>query len=210
MSTMEQVETGLAVAVSWVGNPLSMWLAINRKPFGWWIVAGTQTAFVAFAVIGQHWEFGGQVLCLIMGVYGVWKWQIRRTHEPAIGRAIPEPRTPLDTNGASLRDTEPRLLLALVELGDEYGPLGVARSAIQVMADVDGARQLGLDAFPPVGRPISTRGQLRPANVRLVAAGGGPLASVADDAISALHQFDREAAAGLRDRLELVKLEDSE
>jgi hypothetical protein len=89
--TTEQLETGLAFAVSWVGNPVSMWLAINRKPFGWWIVAGTQLAFCAFAVIGHHWEFGGQALCLLMGCYGVWKWQIRRDHEPAIGRAVGGP-----------------------------------------------------------------------------------------------------------------------
>lgn len=80
-------ETVLAVVVSYVGNPLSMWLAINRKPFGWWIVAVTQAAFVAFAVVGGDWRFGGQVLCLGMGIYGVWRWQIRRTHEPAIGSA---------------------------------------------------------------------------------------------------------------------------
>jgi hypothetical protein len=94
--TMQQLETWLAVAVSWVGNPLSMWLAINRRPFGWWIVAVTQALFVTFAIIGNHWEFGGQVLCLGMGVYGVWKWQIRHEHEPAIGAAIPAQRGPDD------------------------------------------------------------------------------------------------------------------
>jgi hypothetical protein len=87
---MIEPETALAVAVSYVGNPLSMWLAINRRPFGWWIVAGTQAAFVAFAVTSGDWRFGGQALCLAMGAYGVWKWQIRRQHEPAIGDAAHE------------------------------------------------------------------------------------------------------------------------
>lgn len=93
---MHEIETWLAVAVSYVGNPLSMWLAIHRKPFGWWIVAGTQLLFVAFAITSNDWRFGGQVLCLAMGAYGVWLWQIRREHEPAIGTAIPAQRMPSD------------------------------------------------------------------------------------------------------------------
>jgi hypothetical protein len=94
MVTLEQIETGLAVAVSWVGNPWSMWLAIHRKPFGWWIVAVTQAAFVGFAVTSGDWRFGGQALCLAMGIYGVWRWQVKRRHEPAIGDAIPTMRLP--------------------------------------------------------------------------------------------------------------------
>lgn len=86
----------LAVGVSYVGNPLSMFLAIHRKPFSWWIVFITQGLFCLFAIVGHHWEFGGQVLCLIMGGYGVWRWQIKRKHEPAIGLAIPAQRGPSD------------------------------------------------------------------------------------------------------------------
>ena len=81
-------ETVLAVAVSYVGNPLSMYLAIKRKPAGWWIVAFTQAAFVAFAVVSVDWRFGGQVLCLGMGCYGVYRWSWRREHEPE----LPTPR----------------------------------------------------------------------------------------------------------------------
>ncbi len=88
--TRETIALVLAVATSYVGNPLSMWLAINRKPFGWWIVAATQFMFVTFAVLAVDWRFGGQVLCLGMGIYGVWKWQIRHEHEPAIGSALQE------------------------------------------------------------------------------------------------------------------------
>ncbi|GAB3415837.1 hypothetical protein [Flindersiella endophytica] len=89
---MRHVESVLAFLVSFVGNPLSMWLAIHRNPFGWWIVAVTQTLFVGYALASGHWQFGGQVLCLAMGLYGVWRWSIRRTHEPALDkRSKPKP-----------------------------------------------------------------------------------------------------------------------
>jgi hypothetical protein len=85
--SVQDIETALAVAVSYVGNPLSMWLAIQRKPFGWAIVAATQAMFVGFAIASGDWRFGGQVLCLAIAIVGVYLWAVRRTHEPAIGRA---------------------------------------------------------------------------------------------------------------------------
>jgi hypothetical protein len=211
--TLAGVETALAVAVSWVGNPLSMWLAINRKPFGWWIVAVTQAAFCGFAVLGHHWEFGGQALCLVMGCYGVWKWQIRRSHEPAIGQAAeqvteqPEKPAPdpwansrLIENG-QVNGTATRLPipgqggpLPFVGLGSGPRPLPSPAPVPPQRAALAAETARTESIRPGAPRQLTaTRVDEGPAWERLV---------VAQDAIAALNHFDRQAAQSLQDRLE--------
>jgi hypothetical protein len=196
------IETGLAVAVSWVGNPVSMFLAIHRKPFGWWIVAVTQAAFCAFAIIGRHWEFGGQALCLLMGCYGVYRWQLKRTHEPAIGAAVrPEPPRaggfpkPTDTGSFPVYPRLPNPTLPPAP------PIG--RMIQQAVKNVPLPRMPALqietktEAIQPKrnGHKVLAEPQ-GAAWDRLV---------VAQDAIAALNHFDRKAAQELQDRLELTR-----
>lgn len=149
----ETVGLVLVLVVSYVGNPLSMLLAIKRNPAGWWIVAITQAAFVAFAVVAVDWRFGGQVLCLGIACYGVYKWWYRRDHEPAIGKArqtsgglvlgphgpfyIGEPRhgdeVATSAKPYDLADMDRRLIAELDRLANEYGRLGVTRVAVQLL-----------------------------------------------------------------------------
>lgn len=208
--TLAGVETALAVAVSWVGNPLSMWLAINRKPFGWWIVAVTQAAFCAFAWTSGDWRFGGQALCLVMGCYGVWKWQIRRSHEPAIGQAAAEAEKP-EAPPAPIPAVANAQVngLAVLPIPGQGGPLPF------VGLGAAPSRPMPLPMSPPVppqraalASEVARTESIRPGAPRHLTAtrvDEGPAWErlvVAQDAIARLNHFDREAAQSLQDRLE--------
>jgi hypothetical protein len=210
--TLAGVETALAVAVSWVGNPLSMWLAINRKPFGWWIVAVTQGAFCGFAWVSGDWRFGGQALCLAMGCYGVYKWQLRRSHEPAIGQAASEAKPVTQAPPAPIPALANAQVhgLAVLPIPGQGGPLPF----------------VGLGSGPrPLPTPLPVRRPVPPQRAALAAevartesivpsaprqltatrVDEGPAWArlmVAQDAIAALNHFDRQTAQSLQDRLE--------
>lgn len=172
-------ETLLALGVSYVGNPLSMWLAIKRKPFGWWLVAVTQFAFVAFAATSGDWRFGGQVLCLMMACYGVYEWQIRREHEPAIGKARVGSSLPAD-----------------VALGT---PASAHWNELQRL-HADSARRLQTN----LARPVFPADLVRRATARIDPATLEVLA-VAQDALAELNHHDHQRAAELRERLEVAR-----
>jgi hypothetical protein len=177
--TRETLALWLAVATSYVGNPLSMWLAIHRRPVGWVIVAVTQMLFVAFAVVAVDWRFGGQVLCLGMGCYGVWKWWIRREHEPAIGRAA----------GGVVTAAQPMLI------GPTPDPQ--LRVITHDASALDGLAGKVIDALERDGHQIRHRVDPTDHEVLLVA----------QDALAALNHHDRERAAELRERLEIARME---
>jgi hypothetical protein len=171
-------ETLLALGVSYVGNPLSMWLAIKRKPFGWWLVAVTQFAFVAFAATSGDWRFGGQVLCLGMACYGVYLWQIRREHEPAIGRSARAEQT----------------------LPADVPPSASAHWNELQQLHADSARRLQTN----LARPVFPADLVRRATARIDPATLDVLA-VAQDALAELNHHDHQRAAELRERLEVAR-----
>lgn len=204
------LETILACAVSWVGNPLSMLLAIHRKPAGWWVVAGTQAAFVAFAVTSVDWRFGGQVLCLIMGCYGVYRWSLKRAHEPAIGQAVvPErpllPPSPATAGQLQLPPSQPGFRPdfpsrpripkpVMPPTRNGSGPRPVARPAVNGQPPVSAlATPAKTEAIVPRPRWEKNTGT---AWERLV---------IAQDAIAALNHHDRQTAQTLQDRLETTR-----
>lgn len=53
-----------------------MFLAIRGKPIAWIIVIIAQSVFIAYVIATEQWIIfiAGQPLCLLMGVYGTWRW----------------------------------------------------------------------------------------------------------------------------------------
>jgi len=193
---MSTVITVLALLVSYVGNPLSMWLAVNRRPFGWWIVAATQLLFVAFAILSGDWRFGGQVACLVVGVYGVWKWQVRREHEPAIGHAADrqyeEIRRAARVGEIAGKTQAPACPMDGEPLAGRESALGVPT----VFTHRDGFTHLDGTAALTVRDATRTAFNHTPKRSTI---------EVAEDAIAALNHYDRGQAQQLRDRLEATR-----
>jgi hypothetical protein len=178
--TREALAVLLAVLASYIGNPVSMLLAVHRKPAGWWIVAGTQALLGSFVFVATDWRFGGQVLCFGIACYGVWRWQIRREHEPAIGRAagdivINKPGLYQVSTGGAV---------------DSYVPSERWHEL----------QRLHVESADKINRAMASQPIIRyrtpdPAEIE----------RVAQDAMAALNHYDRQQAAELRERLEAIR-----
>lgn len=73
----------LAVAFG-LGNATSMWLAIRGIAWGWLVVIVSQSINLAYLAGTGQWLvwLGGQPICLVLGVYGLWRWRVKGVHRP--------------------------------------------------------------------------------------------------------------------------------
>jgi hypothetical protein len=77
------------------GNAWSMFLAIRGRPIAWVIVIAAQTVFAVYVILTGQWMIwaGGQPLCLLMGIYGVWRWRTKGIHyngrSKDVGNTVP-------------------------------------------------------------------------------------------------------------------------
>jgi hypothetical protein len=185
--TREALAVLLAVLASYIGNPVSMLLAVHRKPAGWWIVAGTQALLGSFVFVATDWRFGGQVLCFGIACYGVWRWQIRREHEPAIGRAagdivINKPGLYQISTGGAV---------------DSYVPSERWHELQRLHVESADKTNQRLTFTPPLAQPVTDK--------TLTTSATAGLFIVAQDALAALNHYDRQQAAELRERLEAIR-----
>lgn len=210
--TRDMVSALLASGASWLGNPISMLFAIHRKPVGWWIVAVTQGLLAAFVFVAADARFGGQVICFAIGCYGVWRWQLKRAHEPAIGKAAEQVAAggEVPTNGRAVYIGTPAVPAAAGLA--QFPPERMAPAVLPAAGQVPNPRQVGQDSAPPVIPTLRGEAKtesLTPRTValatrngsRVVEGHGWDAQTVAEVAIAALNHTDPKLAQLLQTRL---------
>lgn len=87
------------------GNAASISLAIFGKSWSWIVLIVSQVVNLTYLALTDQWLvwIGGQPVCLLLGVFGLWRWQRHGVHrDPSRKASAGDPPDTADPVAGSL------------------------------------------------------------------------------------------------------------